>query len=231
MEHARSRELRNAGAWAITVAGHLLLMMIFVIANRSGTRARTTSGVEPVSVLIDMSTRPLAVGEVAAKPKHAGGPQPAATARPLRADRIRHGGQPPATVTAAATVATVAGPAAAPIDWNRESLLASQRLGAPDAKVNSGTFSAPLSSATHLCKKSRPKAPWNKELRTAGFIGGLPYVRLGRRCLVGLPFFGCAIGHLPDADTQLFANMDGADRVRSSVPDFPDCVPAGDAVR
>ena len=225
MEHAQSRELRAAGVWAITVAGHLLLMMAFVFANRSTTPARPESEAEPVFVLINLSSAPSATGEATA------GAERTAVVRPPHTASDRRAKRSPATATTAVTVAAVVTPGTAPIDWNRESALAGQRLGAAEVTTKSRTFGAPLAPSTQLCRQSNVKAPWNKELRRAGFIGGLPYVRLGKRCLVGLPFFGCAIGHLPEADSQLLADMGNTDRARSSVPNFPDCVPAAAAAR
>lgn len=54
---------------------------------------------------------------------------------------------------------------------------------------------------------------------TVGFSGGLPYVRVGKRCAIGLGFFGCAIGEMPAPNGDLFDGMDDPDRDRSSVPD------------
>jgi hypothetical protein len=52
----------------------------------------------------------------------------------------------------------------------------------------------------------------------AGFSGGLPYVRVGKRCAIGLGFFGCGLGELPPANGKLFEDMNDPDRERSSVP-------------
>jgi hypothetical protein len=60
---------------------------------------------------------------------------------------------------------------------------------------------------------------WDPSPGKVGFSAGLPYVKVGKRCVVGLGFFGCAIGELPDANGQLFEGMDDPDRERSSVPD------------
>jgi hypothetical protein len=69
------------------------------------------------------------------------------------------------------------------------------------------------------CSDDTPEFHWDPEPKAAGFIGILPYVRLGKRCIVGLGFFGCAIGALPEADGHLFDHMDDSDRDRISVPD------------
>jgi hypothetical protein len=52
----------------------------------------------------------------------------------------------------------------------------------------------------------------------AGFENGLPYVRIGDRCVVGLGFFGCALG-TPPAKGDLFEGMREPDGDKSSVPE------------
>ena len=67
-------------------------------------------------------------------------------------------------------------------------------------------------------REQKPSFEWHPEPRKAGFSGLLPYVRLGKRCMLGLGFFGCAIGELPKADGTLFDDMGDPDLRRSSVP-------------
>lgn len=64
-----------------------------------------------------------------------------------------------------------------------------------------------------------PEFDWAPE--QSGFSGGLPYVRLGKRCVVGLGFFGCAVGELPEPNGELFEGMRDPNRHDSSVPDPP----------
>ena len=51
-----------------------------------------------------------------------------------------------------------------------------------------------------------------------GFSGGLPYVRVGERCVIALGFFACGFGGPPPAKGDLFEGMDDPERDRSSVP-------------
>jgi hypothetical protein len=44
-------------------------------------------------------------------------------------------------------------------------------------------------------------------------------VEIGKRCAIGLGFFACGIGKLPDANGKLFDDIDDPERIRSSVPD------------
>jgi hypothetical protein len=69
------------------------------------------------------------------------------------------------------------------------------------------------------CRKYKKPDAWAPEPRKFGIAGGLPYVRLGKRCILGLGFFGCGIGKLPEASGHIFDDMRDPDRPRSSVPD------------
>ena len=62
---------------------------------------------------------------------------------------------------------------------------------------------------------------WDPSPGRFGMSGGLPYMELGKRCVLGLGFFACAIGELPPADGTLLDGMKDADRERSSVPENP----------
>ena len=72
------------------------------------------------------------------------------------------------------------------------------------------------------CKRSTPKFGWDPQEQRAGFSDGLPYVRLGRRCILVLGMIGCSVGRVPDANSHLLDHMKDPDRDRSSVPDIDD---------
>ena len=68
------------------------------------------------------------------------------------------------------------------------------------------------------CKRHTPAFGWSDQHR-AGFTSeGLPYVRLGKRCVVVMGLLGCALGALPEANGHLFDGLKDPDRDRSSVP-------------
>ena len=69
------------------------------------------------------------------------------------------------------------------------------------------------------CRKPKPPPEWEPQPKKAGFIGILPYVRVGN-CIVGLGFLGCTVGK-SEANGHLFDDMNDPDRPRSSVPDVP----------
>jgi hypothetical protein len=70
------------------------------------------------------------------------------------------------------------------------------------------------------CQRKKLKE-WHAEDK-AGFAGGLPYVRVSKHCIVGLPFFACAIGALPPPKSDLFDDMESNNQ--GSVPGGDDCV-------
>src|SRR5579872_5294713 len=69
------------------------------------------------------------------------------------------------------------------------------------------------------CHRYKKPDAWSPEPKKFGFMGLVPYVRLSKRCVIGLGFFGCGVGHLPEADGHVFDDMRDPDRPRSSVPD------------
>jgi hypothetical protein len=69
------------------------------------------------------------------------------------------------------------------------------------------------------CRRYKKPDPWVAEPKKFGFAGGLPFVRLGKRCVLGLGFFGCGVGKLPEANGHVLDDMRDPDRPRSSVPD------------
>lgn len=112
-----------------------------------------------------------------------------------------------------------AGSTTAPsINWSEEArraaAAAAEKMPVPDrSKCDSTGLADP---GLPECKP-QPEFKWAPP--KAGFSGGLPYVRVGDRCAVGLGFFGCGIGKPPPARGDLFEGMEDPDRERSSVPE------------
>jgi hypothetical protein len=69
------------------------------------------------------------------------------------------------------------------------------------------------------CRQYKSPEAWVPEPKKFGIAGGLPYVRLGKRCVLGLGFFGCGVGKLPEPNGHVFDDMRDPDRPRSSIPD------------
>lgn len=107
------------------------------------------------------------------------------------------------------------------VDWSGEAArIADEAARAPGAVPTCEPSGRP-DSKLPPCPARGKAFDWRREPRPVEFSGGLPYVRLGKRCVVGLGFFGCAVGKLPEANGELFDAMRDPDRERSSVPDVP----------
>jgi hypothetical protein len=106
------------------------------------------------------------------------------------------------------------------IDWAAQA--ADAAAVAVDKAIREETRKCDPSDQPHSflppCNPRTKKFEWNPEQPRVGFSGGLPYVRLGKRCAVGLGFFGCGLGDPPPANGELFEGMDDPERERSSVP-------------
>jgi hypothetical protein len=151
-------------------------------------------------------------------------PRPIATTTPrVQAPSLR----PSPTVVAAPIEATPEETSAAPapsnpssaIDWTAQANEAAAAV--VDKAIGEETRKSEPEdrpkSFLPPCHRKPPKQFKWQEPR-AGFSGGLPYVRVGERCVIALGFFGCGFGELPPANGDLFEGMDDPERDRSSVP-------------
>jgi hypothetical protein len=69
------------------------------------------------------------------------------------------------------------------------------------------------------CKRHFGRFEWSEEPKRAGFENGLPYIRLGKHCILSVGVLGCGFGSA-EANGHLFDDMRDPDRDRSSVPDI-----------
>jgi hypothetical protein len=154
-------------------------------------------------------------------------PPPAepAPARPATPRRRRE--PPPAAARdvppAMAPVATPVSPGKAP-DWRAAAELSAQRVlsGEGDGRRD---FTSIPESPYRDCLRKPNNFEWKPDAKRTGWSGGLPYVRMGRRCVVGLGFFGCiADPELPPADGTLLEDMNTINRMDGTVPGVQDCV-------
>ncbi len=69
----------------------------------------------------------------------------------------------------------------------------------------------------------RPGFAWDPEPKRVGFMGLMPYLRIGKRCFIALGAFGCAIGPLPEPNGHLLDAIKDGPVTFTSVPDDDDC--------
>jgi hypothetical protein len=109
------------------------------------------------------------------------------------------------------------------VDWQAQraqvASQAAERMHAPGAR----SFGESPRSPYKTCKPRRSSWEWKPEPGKVGMAGLLPFVRVGERCVVGLGFFGCALGEPPPANGKLLEDMKRDDRPRSSTPGSEHC--------
>lgn len=151
------------------------------------------------------------------KPRPEVTPAPVVQSRPTRATPTIV--PEPKAPEAQPSIAPVSPNSSATIDWTAQATQAAAAV--VDKAIREETRECdPSDTPNSFLPPCHPKTKpfeWTGEPRV-GFSGGLPYVRVGKRCAIGLGFFGCAIGRLPPAKGDLFEGMDDAERDRSSVP-------------
>lgn len=161
-------------------------------------------------------------------------PQPRRAAPPRTAAAAESRAERPQLLPAPDRAAALSSPERkdhVPIGWDSEAGRAAH--GVVDSLVRSEPRKCDDSpepgSWLPKCHKSRPRFEWNAEPRQAGFESGLPYVRLGKHCVLIMGLVGCQIGEIAP-NGHLFDDMKDPDRDRSSVPDIADInEPAGNA--
>lgn len=189
--------------WPAIVAGHVLVVLLSLGA-RMPLPAR---GAETELRVVLVPPRKPAIAVVADD-----SPDAPATPHPVPA-------LPNANSPSRAAVSGESRSEAGAVDWYGEGERVAGELGAtlpPPACNRDGRPGASLPP----CPKAPREFEWRPEEPRVGLAGGvLPYVRLGKRCVVGLGFFGCGVGPLPESNDALFEDMDHPDRPRSSVPE------------
>jgi len=150
-------------------------------------------------------------------------PKPAVmTPAPTRAPRVEPIGDEFPEPSTAEETSTAPVPSSLPttIDWTAQATEAVAT--AVDKAISEETRKCDPSDAPNSflppCNPKTKKFEWNPEPGRFGFSGGLPYVRVGEFCAIGLGFFACGFGAKPPANGDLFEGMDDPERERSSVP-------------
>ncbi len=192
--------LRKSLILAVIIGAHVLVV---VVLSRTGKLYRS-SGSEPPpdTVLFFFDWQP--------PPEEAPAP-----VKPQRAVQTRT--EAPPESSTAITVPSGKPPETASIDWYAEAEKLGQERRVQRSPKEPRTFGViPKSPFTPAPKKSW--TPWVPQEKKAGFDGPFPYVRLGRRCMLMPPFFGCAIGKLPKSKGITLDEITDPDRPRSSVP-------------
>jgi hypothetical protein len=216
MKHSRRLHFTRVTAWTLVLGGHVLLLVLLSL-SKTKDRQSTASGPEPKTILLllDMAPPPIEA------PSDQRSPIAPSIAR-VRAPKVAA-----ESLGQAITPSEISAPSRAPVDWYSEAKEVAKDRGTelaatqPKKACDPSQSDRPGSLLPKCGTKKYKDTSWDPAPPKAGFSGLLPFVMIGKRCAVGLGFFGCALGKLPDADGHVFDEMNDPDRPRSSVPDIP----------
>jgi hypothetical protein len=210
MAQARHRSLDRVGSLVIVLGGHLLLITVLSGGRLPESRKMPLDLPKPLIWIPVRREEPRNRPEQKESVPH--------RKLPRAAPRVSRWEPEPAIAPAQASEPTAPG---AP-HWNLEVQTVANSLAPRMIKELQQKCAQAEQRAQALpegCKNRGGGREWQPEPKRAGFIGIFPYVRLGK-CVVGLGFFGCAIGKRT-ADGALLKDISNPDRPVSSVPDLP----------
>jgi hypothetical protein len=193
--------------------GHVLLVLLLLRATHQPHGSETGPDATEPLLLLNLSPPP---SELPEKPQAQGTKGPKISQR--RAAKL-----PSDEAPATTTVPDVLTPTPSdkpPVDWRMAAEDVARSLTA--RHDNKNTIGVQPGAAYRKCPPKRAFA-WNREPSKAGFMGGLPYVRLGKRCILGLGFFGC--GSPPEPNSHLLDGLHDPNASASSVPEDDNCDP------
>lgn len=206
MATAGGRSVRDCLVWAFIIGGHALLILVFIGGKRQVQQVSADAPSPGVLVLLDLPAGPSIDEPVPEAPRLASVPVPEISSE--------------STAITLPPEAEPEGPATHAIDWQLEAERSARATVERNAKSREKRIGEHPPSPFR--EKPKPKEfPWDPEPDKAGFAAGfIPYVVIGERCVVGLGFFGCALGKKPPANSHLFDGMHDPNRERSSVPEI-----------
>lgn len=208
MDRATRRSWDRVGFLTIVLGGHWLLIEVLSGSRHIELRSLTGDSPEP---WIWIPSTPQIPQE---QPEQTKSRPRTQVSRPVRT-------KPPAGATAAPVQPQEPAAKNAP-DWISEAHSVAQSMAPQLNNELQEKCAAARRLAQPLppgCRKESFEKEWRPEDKRAGFVGILPYVRLGR-CVIGLGFWGCVVQE-PKPDGSLFEDFRNPDRPTSSVPDLP----------
>jgi len=220
MDRDRSPSTRSFVLMAAVLGGHVvLILMVMQMRSRELTPADTELHDSSILYLPSLtepeSTPAVTSPRATAHRKERAPPAKSATAQSESATAEEPSGNSSVTPE----------PSVPPVDWFGEARRSAESTTADlmARQDHSCITRARPGSLLPPCGKAPRTPQWEPPPKRFGLADGfLPYVRINKRCVVGLGFFGCAMGRLPDADGHLLDDMHNPNRDHSSVPDTND---------
>ena len=195
--------VRRWAVFAVIILGHLCVLVFWARGHSLQRRERSDVGTAMELLLLPLPDRP--------KPSPSNPVFPRAL--PSRTPRTKVSPAPPDTD------AIKPDPVTPSVDWAREAEITARSHVEELARSNVCDDTGRPDPSVPKCKKPSRPFQWDPEPPKAGIEGFIPYVRLGKHCVVALGLFGCAVGKLPEANGHLFDDLKDPDRPRSSVPE------------
>jgi hypothetical protein len=185
---------------AVVAGGHLCAVVLWIMTDTVPQQHESDAQTALEVILVPASTQKSA----AAVPK----------LNAARTSHRQHMRALPPTSPAAQS-----GHIAPQVDWTREAESVARARAAEIAPEHTCDDGDRPGSTLPKCKQGGPAFQWDPEPSRFGVQGLIPYVRLGKHCVLGLGFFGCALGKLPEANGKLFDDLKDPGRPQGSVPD------------
>lgn len=227
MDKARRRRgpFSRITVLAIVAGGHVLLVMLFASSRPSELRLSSRSESGDVFVLLDLPSEP------ATPPEELPEQEPVQSSASIASPRPPIiGSDDPDSSAASAPRADSPGSEPIgtspdfPVDWDLEAQRTAEAMAPGLLRQHQRECEEAKQHGRYPpgCKKpdSAYEPHWEPEEKRAGLLP-LPFVRIGKRCIVALGFFNCTLGKLPDPNGKIFENMYDTERPRSSVPEVP----------
>jgi hypothetical protein len=213
MQRDSSTTGRRGAAWAVALLAHAILIWALL---------QVTPPLPHSAALERMTLIYLPPPDRATQGPASPAPEPPVTAAAPAAHRPsrNHSPDAPAPPSEAAPIPPPPHPEQPPpIDWAAEQTQVAQS----QAREHWTQLAQHCRDAEALhihppeCHRYIEPEPWKPEEKRFGMAGPLPYVRAGR-CVLGLGFFGCAVGKKPPPDSHVFDGMRDPDRP-GAIPD------------
>jgi hypothetical protein len=209
---------------AIVVGGHVLLVMLFASSRPAATRTSPSPSIDAPDALVLLNLEPRL--QPASEPEMpAFEPVAASAGAVVKLPAIASADSsaiPDPTAGSSGSAITELPSDGLPIDWAHEAQRTAQSMapGLIRKQLRECEEAKKHGKYPPGCKKpaSAYEPHWEPEPKRAGFAP-LPYVRIGKRCVVGLGFFGCTLGKLPEPDGSIFENTYDTNAPESSVPE------------
>jgi hypothetical protein len=127
-----------------------------------------------------------------------------------------------------ASAPIIAEPASPSIDWRAEARITAQAQAVDGVRRQQRECEEAPEHGKHPlgCPKDSYDSHWQPQDKTVAIKGIIPYVRVGKRCVVVLGFFGCTLdAERPKPDGTALKDMPDVSRPAGSVPQLDSAFP------